>query len=147
MLWADVCVLTLVTADPVCLFASKQSGALKRKLQSAHGNPPVKRKRKLSINTFRKGPTEADRREEGSSAQKPAPKKQLTDKQNESQKSRPFIKTSSLFKNNPDIPEIHRYFRQMGGGKKTLQCLEIQHLEFSPLLGKLLVDGFSLLIM
>uniref|UniRef100_A0A8C3Y809 ATP-dependent RNA helicase n=1 Tax=Catharus ustulatus TaxID=91951 RepID=A0A8C3Y809_CATUS len=85
-----------------------QSGALKRKLQSPHGNPPVKRKRKLSINTFRKGPTEADRREEGSSAQKPAPKKQLNDKQNESQKSRPFIKTSSLFKNNPDIPEIHR---------------------------------------
>ncbi|XP_042635806.1 probable ATP-dependent RNA helicase DDX31 [Catharus ustulatus] len=86
----------------------RQSGALKRKLQSPHGNPPVKRKRKLSINTFRKGPTEADRREEGSSAQKPAPKKQLNDKQNESQKSRPFIKTSSLFKNNPDIPEIHR---------------------------------------
>uniref|UniRef100_A0A8C3UY14 ATP-dependent RNA helicase n=1 Tax=Catharus ustulatus TaxID=91951 RepID=A0A8C3UY14_CATUS len=98
----------LLFADPDCLFTLKQSGALKRKLQSPHGNPPVKRKRKLSINTFRKGPTEADRREEGSSAQKPAPKKQLNDKQNESQKSRPFIKTSSLFKNNPDIPEIHR---------------------------------------
>ncbi|XP_014728729.1 PREDICTED: probable ATP-dependent RNA helicase DDX31 [Sturnus vulgaris] len=86
----------------------RQSGALKRKLQSPHGNPPVKRKRKLSVNTFRKGATEADRREEASSSQKPVPKKQLTDKQNESQKSRPFIKTSSLFKNNPDIPEIHR---------------------------------------
>ncbi|NXC83367.1 DDX31 helicase, partial [Cercotrichas coryphoeus] len=86
----------------------KQSGALKRKLQSPHGNPPVKRKRKLSINTLRKGATEADRREEASLSQKPAPKKQLTDKQNESQKSRPFIKTSSLFKNNPEIPEIHR---------------------------------------
>ncbi|NXU61166.1 DDX31 helicase, partial [Horornis vulcanius] len=86
----------------------KQSGALKRKLQSPHGNPPVKRKRKLSINTFRKGATEADRREEGSSSQKPVPKKQFTDKQNESQKNKPFIKTSSLFKNNPDIPEIHR---------------------------------------
>ncbi|NWH99323.1 DDX31 helicase, partial [Tichodroma muraria] len=86
----------------------KQSGGLKRKLQTPHGNPPVKRKRKLSLNTFRKGATEADRREEGSSSQKPVPKKQLTDKQNESQKSRPFIKTSSLFKNNPEIPEIHR---------------------------------------
>ncbi|NXP61828.1 DDX31 helicase, partial [Chloropsis cyanopogon] len=92
----------------VCLFTLKQSGALKRKLQSPHGNPPVKRKRKLSINTFRKGATEADRREGGSSSQKPVPKKQLTDKQNESQKTKPFIKTSSLFKNNPDIPEIHR---------------------------------------
>uniref|UniRef100_A0A8D2PGP7 ATP-dependent RNA helicase n=1 Tax=Zosterops lateralis melanops TaxID=1220523 RepID=A0A8D2PGP7_ZOSLA len=70
--------------------------------------PPVKRKRKLSTNTFRKGATEPDRREEGGSSQKPVPKKQLTDKQNESQKSKPFIKTSSLFKNNPDIPEIPR---------------------------------------
>ncbi|NWV22672.1 DDX31 helicase, partial [Origma solitaria] len=92
----------------VCLSTLKQSGALKRKLQSPHGNPPVKRKRKLSINTFRKGATEADRKEEGSSPQKPTPKKQLTDKRNESQKNKPFIKTSSLFKNNPDIPEIHR---------------------------------------
>ncbi|XP_050837041.1 probable ATP-dependent RNA helicase DDX31 [Serinus canaria] len=86
----------------------RQSGALKRKLQSPHGNPPVKRKRKLSINTLRKGATEADRREKGSSSRKTVPKKQLTDKQNESQKRKPFIKTSSLFKNNPDIPEIHR---------------------------------------
>uniref|UniRef100_A0A8C5NI97 ATP-dependent RNA helicase n=1 Tax=Junco hyemalis TaxID=40217 RepID=A0A8C5NI97_JUNHY len=86
----------------------RQSGALKRKLQSPHGNPPVKRKCKLSTNTFRKGATEAGRREEGSSSQKPVPKKQLSNKQNESQKNKPFIKTSSLFKNNPDIPEIHR---------------------------------------
>ncbi|NXW72283.1 DDX31 helicase, partial [Hirundo rustica] len=91
-----------------CLFTLKQSGALKRKLQSPQGNPPVKRKRKLSINTFGKSATEAERREEGSSSQKPVPKKQLTDKRNESQKNKPFIKTSSLFKNNPDIPEIHR---------------------------------------
>uniref|UniRef100_A0A8C3QZ63 ATP-dependent RNA helicase n=1 Tax=Cyanoderma ruficeps TaxID=181631 RepID=A0A8C3QZ63_9PASS len=89
-----------------------QSGALKRKLQSPHGNPPVKRKRELSTNTFRKGSTEPDRREEGSSSQKPVPKKRLSDKQNESQKNKHFIKTSSLFKNNPDIPEIHRYFMQ-----------------------------------
>ncbi|NWV39048.1 DDX31 helicase, partial [Grantiella picta] len=89
-------------------FPLKQSGALKRKFESPHGNPPVKRKRKLAVNTFRKGATEADRREEGSSSQKPAPKKQLTGNQNESQKNKPFIKTSSLFKNNPDIPEIHR---------------------------------------
>ncbi|NWX25927.1 DDX31 helicase, partial [Notiomystis cincta] len=82
--------------------ALKQPGALKRKLQSPHGSPPVKRRHKLSTNTFRKGATEAGRREEGSSSQKP--KKQLTD----SQKNKPFIKTSSLFKNNPDIPEIHR---------------------------------------
>ncbi|XP_035752451.1 probable ATP-dependent RNA helicase DDX31 isoform X2 [Egretta garzetta] len=91
-----------------CLLTSKQSNTLKRKLQSPHGNPPLKRKRKPSINTFKKRTTEADIREKGSPSQKSLPKKQLTDNQNESQKSKPFIKTSSLFRNNPDIPEIHR---------------------------------------
>ncbi|KFO99144.1 putative ATP-dependent RNA helicase DDX31, partial [Calypte anna] len=81
---------------------------LKRKLQSPPGNPPLKRKHKPAINTFKKCSTEADIREKGSSSQKPPPKKPLTDKQNESQKSKPFIKTSSLFRNNPDIPKIHR---------------------------------------
>ncbi|KFQ28901.1 putative ATP-dependent RNA helicase DDX31, partial [Merops nubicus] len=80
---------------------------LKRKLQSPHGNPPLKRKRKPSINTFKKSAAEADVKK-GSSSQKSPPKKQLTDKQNESQRSKPFIKTSSLFRNNPDIPEISR---------------------------------------
>uniref|UniRef100_A0A8B9NBV7 ATP-dependent RNA helicase n=1 Tax=Accipiter nisus TaxID=211598 RepID=A0A8B9NBV7_9AVES len=88
--------------------SSRQSSAVKRKLQSPHGNPPLKRKRKPSINTFKKCAAEADIREKRSSSQKSLPKKQLTDNQNESQKSKPFIKTSSLFKNNPDIPEIHR---------------------------------------
>ncbi|XP_074911628.1 ATP-dependent DNA helicase DDX31 isoform X3 [Buteo buteo] len=88
--------------------SSRQSSAVKRKLQSPNGNPPLKRKRKPSINTFKKCATEADIREKGSSSQKSLPKKQLTDNRNESQKSKPFIKTSSLFKNNPDIPEIHR---------------------------------------
>ncbi|NXX01284.1 DDX31 helicase, partial [Larus smithsonianus] len=86
----------------------KQSSALKRKLQSPHGNPPLKRKRKPSINTFKKCAPEADIREKGSSSQKSLPKKQLTDNRNESQKTKPFVKTSSLFRNNPDIPEIHR---------------------------------------
>ncbi|KAM6237371.1 ATP-dependent DNA helicase DDX31 isoform 3-T3 [Spheniscus humboldti] len=86
----------------------RQSNTLKRKHQSPHGNPPLKRKRKPSINTFKKCATEADIREKGSSSQKSLPKKQLTDNRNESQKSKSFIKTSSLFRNNPDIPEIHR---------------------------------------
>ncbi|NXD75059.1 DDX31 helicase, partial [Halcyon senegalensis] len=85
----------------------KQSSALKRKLQSPHGKPPLKRKRKPSVNTFKKSATEAEVKK-GSSSQKSPSKKQLADNGNESQKSRPFIKTSSLFRNNPDIPEIHR---------------------------------------
>ncbi|NXK10357.1 DDX31 helicase, partial [Herpetotheres cachinnans] len=86
----------------------KQSSALKRKFQSPHGNPPLKRKRKPSVSTFEKCTTEADIREKGSLSQKTLPKKQLTDNRNKSQKSKPSIKTSSLFRNNPDIPEIHR---------------------------------------
>ncbi|NXA05757.1 DDX31 helicase, partial [Sapayoa aenigma] len=83
----------------------KQRGALKRKLQSLHGNPPVKRKRNQSIGNCAGG---TDSRDEGKASQKPLPRKHLTDNRNESQRSKPFIKTSSLFKNNPDIPEIHR---------------------------------------
>ncbi|NXD61897.1 DDX31 helicase, partial [Eolophus roseicapillus] len=88
------------------LLTLKQSGALKRKLQSPHGNPPLKRK--PSMNTFKKLAIETDIRQKGSSSKKSIPKKQLTDNRNESQKSKPFIKTSSLFRNNPDIPKIHR---------------------------------------
>ncbi|NWH56871.1 DDX31 helicase, partial [Geococcyx californianus] len=90
------------------LLTLKQSNTLKRKLQSSHGNAPLKRKRKPSITTFKKSSTEADIREKGSSSQKSLPKKQLTENQNESPRSRPFVKTSSLFRNNPDIPEINR---------------------------------------
>ncbi|NXF09605.1 DDX31 helicase, partial [Smithornis capensis] len=86
----------------VFLFLLKQPGALKRKLQSPRGNPPPKRKQ--SINTPGKCATGPDSREKADSSQKPVPKKLLS----ESQRSKPFIKTSSLFKNNPDIPEIHR---------------------------------------
>ncbi|XP_042734971.1 probable ATP-dependent RNA helicase DDX31 isoform X1 [Lagopus leucura] len=83
--------------------------ALKRKLQSSpHGNPPLKRKSKPSVNNFKKCAAETGTREKGSSSRRSLPKKQLTANQNESQKSKLFIKTSSLFKNNPDIPEIHR---------------------------------------
>ncbi|XP_035197652.1 probable ATP-dependent RNA helicase DDX31 isoform X2 [Oxyura jamaicensis] len=84
----------------------KKSNALKRKLQSPHGNPPSKRK--PPINAFKKCATETNVREKGSLLQKSLPKKQLTDNQNESQKSKPFVKTSSLFRNNPDIPKIQR---------------------------------------
>lgn len=93
----------------VCLLTSKQPNALKRKLQSSpHGNPPLKRKPKPSVNNFKKRVAETGTREKGRPSKRSLPKKQLNANQNESQKSKFFIKTSSLFKNNPDIPEIHR---------------------------------------
>ncbi|NWI13045.1 DDX31 helicase, partial [Crypturellus soui] len=90
------------------LLILKQPKAPKRKLQSPHGNPPLKRRCKPSISSFKKGATEADTAGKGNSSKKPLPKKKLSDGPKESLKSRPFIKTSSLFKNNPDVPEIHR---------------------------------------
>ncbi|NXD09292.1 DDX31 helicase, partial [Nothocercus nigrocapillus] len=90
------------------LLTLKQSKAPKRKLQSPHGNPPLKRKCKPSISSFQKCSTEGDTRGKGNSSKKPLPKKKLSDSHKESLKSRPFVKTSSLFKNNPDVPEIHR---------------------------------------
>ncbi|NXP76982.1 DDX31 helicase, partial [Ramphastos sulfuratus] len=86
----------------------KQSKGVKRKLQSPPGNPPLKRKCKPSKNTFKKPAAEADIKEKGNASQKPLPKKQLADNRKASQKSKPFIKTSSLFRNNPEIPAIHR---------------------------------------
>ncbi|XP_064379861.1 probable ATP-dependent RNA helicase DDX31 isoform X2 [Dromaius novaehollandiae] len=85
-----------------------RSKAPKRKLQSPHGNPPSKRKCKPSASSFKKRATEDDIRENRNSSKKPLPKKQSSDSRNETPKSRPFVKTSNLFKNNPDIPEIHR---------------------------------------
>ncbi|NXR14055.1 DDX31 helicase, partial [Semnornis frantzii] len=81
---------------------------VKRKLQSPPGNPPLKRKCKPSKNTFKKPAAEADIKEKGNASQKPLPRKQLADNRKASQKSKPFIKTSSLFRNNPEIPAIHR---------------------------------------
>ncbi|XP_025904991.1 probable ATP-dependent RNA helicase DDX31 [Nothoprocta perdicaria] len=109
--------------------APGRSKAPKRRLQSPQGNPPLKRKCKPPVssfkksatenpplkpkckppvNSFKKSTTEADTRGKGNSSKKPLPKKKLLDDHNENLKNRPFIKTSSLFKNNPDVPQIHR---------------------------------------
>lgn len=128
----------------VCLLTSKQSNSLKRKLQSPHGNPPSKRK--PPINAFKKCATETNVREKGSLSQKSLPKKQLTDNQNESQKSKPFVKTSSLFRNNPDIPKIHRYFTQRGEGKKKNSALKFSVLNSSPCLGIVIAHFFVSLL-
>uniref|UniRef100_A0A8C0GGE2 ATP-dependent RNA helicase n=1 Tax=Chelonoidis abingdonii TaxID=106734 RepID=A0A8C0GGE2_CHEAB len=93
----------------------KQSKALKRKLQWADEGTPAKQKPKLSVSPIKKCTKEADICVKRNLSSKSPPKKDLTDRQNESLRSRPFIKTSCLFKNNPKIPEIHR------GGVKQVQ--------------------------
>nr|XP_006136874.1 probable ATP-dependent RNA helicase DDX31 [Pelodiscus sinensis]XP_006136875.1 probable ATP-dependent RNA helicase DDX31 [Pelodiscus sinensis] len=91
-----------------------QTKVPKRKLQQADEGTPFKRKRKLSASPNKKCTKEANICMKGNLSSK-SPKKPSTDRQNESLSSRPFIKTSCLFKNNPEIPEIHR------GGVKQVQ--------------------------
>uniref|UniRef100_A0A8C3I8N6 Uncharacterized protein n=1 Tax=Chrysemys picta bellii TaxID=8478 RepID=A0A8C3I8N6_CHRPI len=93
----------------------QQSKALKRKLQWADEGTPSKQKPKLSVSPIKKCTKEADICVKGNLSSKSPPKKHSTVRQNESLSSRPFIKTSCLFKNNPKIPEIHR------GGVKQVQ--------------------------
>ncbi|XP_074871345.1 ATP-dependent DNA helicase DDX31 isoform X2 [Carettochelys insculpta] len=92
-----------------------QSKAVKRKLPEPDEDTPSKRKHKLSVSPNKKFTKETDLCTKGNLSSKSTPKKHLTDRPNESPSSRPFIKTSSLFKNNPEIPEIHR------GGVKQVQ--------------------------
>ncbi|XP_030391356.1 probable ATP-dependent RNA helicase DDX31 isoform X1 [Gopherus evgoodei] len=92
-----------------------QSKTLKRKLQWADEGTPAKQKPKLSVSPIKKCTKEANICVKGNLSSKSPPKKHSTDRQNESLRSRPFIKTSCLFKNNPKIPEIHR------GGVKQVQ--------------------------
>ncbi|XP_067397712.1 ATP-dependent DNA helicase DDX31 isoform X2 [Emydura macquarii macquarii] len=92
-----------------------QSKGLKRKRQWADEGTLSKRKPKLSVFPIKKYDKEADICVKGNLSSKSPPKKRSTDRQNESLSSRPYIKTSCLFKNNPEIPEIHR------GGVKQVQ--------------------------
>uniref|UniRef100_A0A8C3SZU6 Uncharacterized protein n=1 Tax=Chelydra serpentina TaxID=8475 RepID=A0A8C3SZU6_CHESE len=92
-----------------------QSKALKRKFQWADEGTPSKQNHKLSVSPIKKCTKEAAICVKGNLSSKSPPKKHSTDRQNESLSSRPFIKTSCLFKNNPEIPEIHR------GGVKQVQ--------------------------
>ncbi|XP_043354737.1 probable ATP-dependent RNA helicase DDX31 isoform X2 [Dermochelys coriacea] len=92
-----------------------QPTALKRKLQWADEGTPSKQKHKLSVSPIKKCTKEANICVKGNLSSKSPLKKHSADRQNESLSSRPFIKTSCLFKNNPEIPEIHR------GGVKQVQ--------------------------
>ncbi|XP_019365847.1 PREDICTED: probable ATP-dependent RNA helicase DDX31 [Gavialis gangeticus] len=87
--------------------ARKQNKALKRTPQWTDNGTPTKRKRTLPASSPLKNCAKAvDVSGNGNLASAFVPKKHPTDRQDES--TRPFIKTSSLFKNNPKIPEIPR---------------------------------------
>ncbi|XP_074150076.1 ATP-dependent DNA helicase DDX31 isoform X1 [Sminthopsis crassicaudata] len=87
----------------------KEGKSTKRKLQGASEGPPPKRKSEISLLPAKKtNVKEVERTGKGKPEGLISPKKHSAVQTNERQAERPFIKTSSLFKNNPEIPEIHR---------------------------------------
>lgn len=90
--------------------ASQQAKATKRKHQASSEAPPAKRRnesphfyqpRKLALKKLR-GLLR------GTHKKRFLQKKHSVSTSDRNQEERPCIKTSSLFKNNPDIPELHR---------------------------------------
>ncbi|XP_074066940.1 ATP-dependent DNA helicase DDX31 isoform X2 [Macrotis lagotis] len=84
----------------------KQTKGTKRKFQGASEGPPPKQKNEISLPPA--NVKEIERNVRGKTEGLISSKKNPAVNTNDGQVERPFIKTSSLFKNNPEIPEIHR---------------------------------------
>ncbi|XP_075434866.1 ATP-dependent DNA helicase DDX31 isoform X2 [Ascaphus truei] len=79
-----------------------RSNAVKRQFQGANEEPPAKRQHTPTSPKDASGPPNRK------PAADPKPKKPSAGKREENQKGRSSVKTSSLFKNNPAVPEIER---------------------------------------
>ncbi|XP_006835058.1 PREDICTED: probable ATP-dependent RNA helicase DDX31 [Chrysochloris asiatica] len=87
----------------------QQEKATKRKCLLPSEAPPVKQRHETPFSLAKKtGVTETLRTSKGKAPKIFSPKKHSTETSNVYQKEKPAIKTSSLFKNNPEIPELHR---------------------------------------
>ncbi|XP_047380832.1 probable ATP-dependent RNA helicase DDX31 isoform X2 [Sciurus carolinensis] len=89
-------------------WARMQAKATKRKHQAPSEAPPAKRKKETSFLPAKKSSAEKTQRAFRGNAQNTfSPKKNWVNT-GDGKQEKPCIKTSSLFKNNPDIPELHR---------------------------------------
>ncbi|MBZ3888241.1 putative ATP-dependent RNA helicase DDX31, partial [Sciurus carolinensis] len=87
---------------------TQQAKATKRKHQAPSEAPPAKRKKETSFLPAKKSSAEKTQRAFRGNAQNTfSPKKNWVNT-GDGKQEKPCIKTSSLFKNNPDIPELHR---------------------------------------
>ncbi|XP_070374557.1 ATP-dependent DNA helicase DDX31 isoform X2 [Equus asinus] len=86
----------------------KQAEATKRKYQASSEAPPAKRRSKTSFLPAKKTAKEAQRTFKGKPQKTFSPKKSSASTSDRNQEQKPCVKTSSLFKNNPEIPELHR---------------------------------------
>ncbi|XP_041583154.1 probable ATP-dependent RNA helicase DDX31 isoform X2 [Vulpes lagopus] len=87
----------------------RQAEATKRKHQTSSEAPPAKRRNEASFLPARKAAAKETQRTFKGKAQKTfSPKKSLVGVTNGNREQKLCIRTSSLFKNNPEIPELHR---------------------------------------
>ncbi|KAM5298547.1 ATP-dependent DNA helicase DDX31 [Ctenodactylus gundi] len=88
---------------------TQHTKATKRKHQTSEDTPPGKRRKKTPVLPARKSSIkEAQRTFKGNVQKTFSPKKYLVRTGDRKQEECPGIKTSSLFKNNPEIPELRR---------------------------------------
>ncbi|XP_064420433.1 probable ATP-dependent RNA helicase DDX31 isoform X2 [Latimeria chalumnae] len=83
-----------------------QPKVVKRKFEGSDEGPPIKCKAE-GLRPLAKDSAWPKERSLSKKSQK-SPAKRSVKKQGRDEEEQPFIKTSSLFKNNPEIPQIHR---------------------------------------
>ncbi|XP_036710760.1 probable ATP-dependent RNA helicase DDX31 isoform X2 [Balaenoptera musculus] len=88
---------------------SRRQAATKRKYRASSEAPPAKRRSETSFLPAKKTAAKETPRTSKGKAQKTfSPKRSSAGASDGNQERKPGIKTSSLFKNNPEIPELHR---------------------------------------
>uniref|UniRef100_A0A8C5WAP8 ATP-dependent RNA helicase n=1 Tax=Microcebus murinus TaxID=30608 RepID=A0A8C5WAP8_MICMU len=89
--------------------AGQQAKATKRKYRASSEAPPAKRRNETSFLPAKKTSVkETPRTFKGNTQKTFSPKKYSVSTNDRNQEDKRCIKTSSLFKNNPEIPELHR---------------------------------------
>uniref|UniRef100_A0A8C7EUA4 ATP-dependent RNA helicase n=1 Tax=Neovison vison TaxID=452646 RepID=A0A8C7EUA4_NEOVI len=87
----------------------KQAEATKRKHQASGEAPPAKRRNKAAFLLAKKATAKETQRTFKGKAQKTfSPRKSLVGVSDGTREQKLCVRTSSLFKNNPEIPELHR---------------------------------------
>ncbi|XP_069871015.1 ATP-dependent DNA helicase DDX31 isoform X4 [Dipodomys merriami] len=97
------------TCGPPGAPARRQAKATKRKHQESSEVPPAKRRSRAAfLSTKTTSAQETQSKCKGNSKKTFSPKKMVSSTDGGKQEEKPCIKTSSLFKNNPEIPRLIR---------------------------------------
>ncbi|XP_036892325.1 probable ATP-dependent RNA helicase DDX31 [Sturnira hondurensis] len=97
------------SSRPRAAQARRQAQATKRKRQASRQAPPAKRRSEASSLPAKKtAAKETPRTLKGKAKKVFSPKKSSASSSGRNQEQKPGVKTSSLFKNNPEIPQLRR---------------------------------------